>query len=215
VTQILDIGAGQGRDLSLAQQIFPKAALFAAENSLPYIEVLKPKVDTIFSVNIEKDNFPLKNTSIDIIIANQVLEHTKEIFWIMHEISRCLRVGGYFIMGVPNVASLHNRLLLMLGIHPTQHKLYSAHVRPFSKRDTLKFMQYCFPKGYTLEKFAGGQFYPFPPKLARLCCQLIPSMAFSIFFLFKKVKPYISEFIDYPGKCSLETPFYTGNRLEI
>ena len=38
--------------------------------------------------NIERDDLPLADGQADLIIANQVLEHTKEIFWIFHEVSR-------------------------------------------------------------------------------------------------------------------------------
>lgn len=207
---VLDIGAGAGRDLSIAESIFPQAKKLAIESYPLLVEILSKKVDRVIPLNIEQDALPMPNESVDVIIANQMLEHTKEIFWITHEITRSLKVGGYFIMGVPNVASLHNRLLLLLGQHPTQHKLYSAHVRPFSKYDTIKFMEVCFPGGYELVKFAGSQFYPFPAKLTRVFCKLMPNMSFSIFFLFRKVKPYHREFLEHPVKAKLETPFFLG-----
>lgn len=210
VNTIADIGAGSGRDLQIAQTVFPHAKKIAIESYPENIALLREKVDQVVPVNIENESLPFVAESLDIVIANQVLEHTKEIFWIMHEITRCLKVGGHFIMGVPNVASLHNRLLLLFGQHPTQHKLYSAHVRPFSKSDTKKFMAICFPDGYALEKFAGSQFYPFPAWLTRILCPLLPGMAFSIFFLFRKLKPYHTEFLDHPVKAKLETPFFLG-----
>lgn len=63
-------------------------------------------------LNIERDPLPFADESVDIFMANQVLEHCKEIFWIFSEVSRCLKPGGCFIIGVPNLAALHNRLLL-------------------------------------------------------------------------------------------------------
>jgi len=55
------------------------------------------------SVNIEAEPLPLENESVELVIANQVLEHTKEIYWINHEIFRTLKVGGHLYLGVPNV----------------------------------------------------------------------------------------------------------------
>ena len=72
----------------------------------------------------------------------QVIEHVKEIFRINNEIFRCLKIGGYFLLGVPNILSFHNRVLGLFGIHPTQHKSYSAHLRPFSKRDVYEFYKF-------------------------------------------------------------------------
>jgi SAM-dependent methyltransferase len=196
--------------LQIAKEIFPAAKKIAIENYPENVAALRGKADQILPLNLERDPLPFAAESLDVIMANQLLEHTKEIFWIAHEVTRCLKVGGYFIMGVPNIASFHNRLLLLLGQHPTQHKLYSAHVRPFSKRDTVKFMDICFAGGYELLSFAGSQFYPLPAGLSRLACRLLPGMAFSIFFLFRKLKPYKTEFLDHPLNANLETPFYLG-----
>ncbi|WP_219884784.1 methyltransferase domain-containing protein [Merismopedia glauca] len=57
----------------------------------------------VISRNIENQVFPFADETIDFVIANQVIEHTKEIYWINHEIFRTLKVGGYLWLGVPNV----------------------------------------------------------------------------------------------------------------
>ena len=117
------------------------------EGGTEYAYALAGKADEIHVANIERDDLPLADGQADLIIANQVLEHTKEIFWIFHEVTRSLRTGGHFLFGVPNICSLHNRFLLLVGRQPTQHKVCSAHVRPFSKGDTLAFLSACFPGG--------------------------------------------------------------------
>ncbi|HEX2548716.1 MAG TPA: hypothetical protein VHM20_02740, partial [Gammaproteobacteria bacterium] len=86
----------------------------------------------------------------------------------------------------------------------------SAHVRVFSKNDLLKFVDVCFPGGYQLEAFAGSQFYPLPPSLSKVACRLLPNAAFSIFFLFKKIKNYDKQFLDHVNRARLETPFFVG-----
>ncbi len=163
------------------------------------------------TLDIERSRLPFPNEGVDLFVANQVLEHTKEIFWIFHEVTRALRIGGHFLVGVPNVASFHNRMLLLFGIHPTQHKLCSAHVRPFSKHDTLKFVGACFPGGFALAKFGGSQFYPLPRRFSRMVCAAFPTAAFSIFFLFRKLRRYDGEFATYPVRAKLETNFWTGD----
>ncbi len=212
IETIADLGAGPGRDLHIARDIFPQVKTIAIENHPESIKKLT-EIDEVYPINIERDRLPFANESIDVIMANQVLEHTKEIFWIFHEVTRSLKVGGHFIMGVPNVASFHNRLLLLLGRQPTQHKLYSAHVRPFSKHDTIAFTNICFPGGYELVQFAGSQFYPLPKKLARIASRFAPSLSFSIFFMFRKLKSYHKEFIEHPVKAQLETPFFLGKEI--
>lgn len=210
LARVVDLGAGLGRDLGIVKAIHPEVRTVAVEAGQDYANAIRDRFDEVYSLNIEKDRLPFDAESQDLIMANQVLEHTKEIFWIFHEVSRTLKVGGRFIFGTPNVCSLHNRLLMLMGTHPTQHKLVSAHVRPFSKRDTLKFLETCFPGGFELEAFKGSQFYPLPPKLARVASAAFPQAAFSIFFMIRKVKPYERGFLDHPVSAELETNFWLG-----
>lgn len=211
INTVVDIGAGSGRDLAIVKSKYPNAKTIAIEAGQLYAESLQGKVDEIHVLDVEKNQFPFAEGSVDLFIANQVLEHTKEVFWIFDQVSRSLRDGGYFLFGVPNIASLHNRILLLFGGQPTQHKLCSAHVRPFSKDDTLKFLEACFPGGYRLVDFAGSQFYPLPATASRIMSRIFPTMSFSIFFLLQKQKTYTGEFASYPARANLETNFWAGN----
>jgi SAM-dependent methyltransferase len=208
---VADLGAGSGRDLEIVKRFHPQARLVAVEGGTEYAHALAGKADEIHVANIERDSLPLPDGSADLIIANQVLEHTKEIFWIFHEVTRSLKTGGHFLFGVPNICSLHNRFLLLVGRQPTQHKVCSAHVRPFSKSDTLAFLSACFPGGYQLEAFRGAQFYPFPARLSRVLANAFPTFAFTIFFMIRKIAAYHDEFATYPARAQLETNFWTGH----
>jgi len=205
---VLDIGAGHGDDLLSAKLVEPNASLFAVEAYLPYAEKLEKGGVRVYPLNIEKDRIPFADSSIDVIIANQVLEHVKEIFWIFHEITRTLKMGGHLIIGVPNLASLHNRMLLLMGKQPTQIQNDSAHVRGFTKSDLIKFIRIW--GGYRLVQSRGSNFYPFPPIIATPLAHLFPNMAWGIFFLLKKEKEYKGEFIEWPRNKNLETNFFTG-----
>ncbi|MBF8964586.1 class I SAM-dependent methyltransferase [Pontibacter sp. FD36] len=207
---VLDLGAGQGADLLIARHANPEATLHAVECYGPYIESLKSKNIEVHSLNIECDSLPFEDQSIDIVIANQILEHTKEIFWIFHEVTRVLKPGGKFIVGVPNLASFHNRLMLLFGSQPTSLKNNSAHVRGYTLPDLKRFVHSCFPNGYKISKFAGSNFYPFPPMLARPLASLLPSMAWAIFLMLEKKNTYTNEFLNYPITERLETNFYLG-----
>ncbi|HWY60550.1 MAG TPA: class I SAM-dependent methyltransferase [Rhizomicrobium sp.] len=210
VQTAVELGAGPGHDLATVRRVFPNCQRIAVEGSSAFINSrLTTNAETIRIANIERDELPVTPGSVDLVIANQVLEHTKEVFWIFDQVFRSLKVGGHFIVGVPNVASFHNRLLLLAGIQPTQHKLYSAHVRPFSKADTIKFLSVCFP-GCSVISFKGSQFYPFPRFAARFLAAAFPTLAFSIFFLIRKDAVYNGEFAAYPVKANLETNFWCG-----
>jgi SAM-dependent methyltransferase len=211
VDTVVDLGAGTGRDLDIIRSVHPKCRTSAVELGRDFLDMLEGKADEIHVANIERDSLPFADESVDLVIANQVLEHTKEVFWIFHEVTRSLKVGGHFIFGVPNVTSLHNRLLMLAGIHPTQHKLCSAHVRPFSKGDTVKFLEHCFPGGYSVRDFQGSQFYPLPKVLSRPLCAAFPSASTVIFFMIQKRGVYVNSFATYPSRAHLHTNFWSGD----
>jgi len=209
---VLDIGAGLGTDLLIARACNPQAALHAIEVSDEYARLLADKTIAVHALNIERDWLPFEDGTIDVVIANQILEHIKELFWVLHEVSRVLPVGGKFIIGVPNLAALHNRILLAIGRQPSPLKNNSAHVRGFTKHDLLMLFESCFPGGYHLQQYGGSNFYPFPPVLARPLAALLPNMAWGIFFLFEKKREYRDEFLRYPVQEGLETNFYIGRQ---
>ncbi len=210
IKRCLDIGCGSGDDLSIISRRYPQAELFGIDFGDWKAEELTRLGIKHLSVNIESEKLPFGDGTLDFIIANQILEHTKEIFWINHEIFRCLNIGGYLFLGVPNILSLHNRILMAFGFHPTQHKLTSAHVRPFSKKDVFSFYRDVGSSFCRIDGFWGSQFYPFPKLPARALARLFPTLSFSIFFLIKKTAPYESAFLEWPQKAQLQSNFFTG-----
>jgi SAM-dependent methyltransferase len=209
---VLDVGAGRGYDLACAQEVNPKAKCLAVEAFPPAVQELREKNIEVHPINIERDQFPFAAASLDVVMANQILEHTKELFWIFDQMSTVLKINGHLIIGVPNLAALHNRILLAAGRQPSPIKSNSAHVRGFTKKDMIQFLESGFPGGYQLVSFGGGNFYPFPGAVAKPLARLFPTMAWGIFFLLRKVKPYQGEFLRYPVDQQLETNFFLGSR---
>jgi len=210
---VVDLGAGSGADLDIAADICPEAKRYAVETYPPNVERLKLRHE-VLPLNLEVDTLPFEDESIDVILSNQVMEHVKEIFWILHQASRSLRVGGYLIIGVPNLAAYHNRLLLLLGRQPSVIQNHSAHLRGYTRHDILRMFEMIFPGGYVLNGFLGANFYPFPAFLAKPLAKLLPNGAWGIFMLFKKTRTYNDEFLMHPVVAQLETNFYVANARE-
>jgi SAM-dependent methyltransferase len=210
LANVLDLGAGWGDDLAAARRLHPGATLYGVETHAPAVLDLQSQGVHVLQCNLERDRLPLADASMDAVIQNQVLEHAKEVFWIIHEATRVLAVGGSMILGVPNLASLHNRVLLVAGRQPSVIKTLSAHVRGFTKPDLLGFLAGAFPGGFETADFAGSNFYPFPAPLARPLAALFPTLAWGMFFRLVKRRAYRGEFLDYLARNPLETNFYTG-----
>lgn len=209
-TSVLDLGAGSGDDLQIARRIEPSAALHAIEFEPHNVDCLRRQGVGVHQIDLERQELSFAEGSLDVVIANQLFEHLKELFFVCHQVTRCLKVGGRLIVGVPNLASLHNRLLLLAGRQPTSLKNNSAHIRGFTRGDLVRFMESCFPGGYRLAGWGGSNFYPFPPAVARPLAQLFPSLAWGMFLAFEKTCPYNGEFMEYLATNPLATNFFLG-----
>lgn len=97
VVRVLDLGAGTGTDLLNCKKHAEGVAdleLWALEKYQPNVEKLKAGGIKVKSINIENEVFPFEDRCMDFVIMNQILEHTKEVFWIFGEVSRILKWGG-------------------------------------------------------------------------------------------------------------------------
>lgn len=213
ITTCLDLGCGDGKDLHVVKTSHPNAELIGLDAIFLDRATLNNNNIKQIVTNIENTKLPFESNSMDFIIANQIIEHTKEVFFINHEIFRCLKVGGAIFLGVPNILSLHNRILMLFGYHPTCNKMTSAHVRVFSKKDVKAFYHEIGYSFCRVEQFHGSQFYPFPKPIARFLSALFPSFAYSNFYLIRKINPYTDEFLTWPSRAQLATNYYTGEHI--
>jgi SAM-dependent methyltransferase len=212
LTSVLDVGVGHGADIAVLRESHPDILCHGIESNTHYANhaLAQEKIDVV-RINVERAEFPYSPNSFDLVIANQIFEHLKEIFWVFDQISRVLKISGYFYFGVPNLASLHNRILLALGRQPTCINNASAHLRGYTKPDVLNLLDACWPGGYRLLGFRGSNFYPFPPCIAKSLAKLLPNCAVTIFFFLQKTRDYGGEFIKYPE--DLETNFFLGKEI--
>jgi len=206
--RVVDLGAGNGVDLLCAKNIFKNSAkIYALEYYQPYQKKLIQHEIEVFSLDLERDRLPFDDASIDIIIINQVLEHTKDVFWILSEIIRVLRLNGIVIIGVPNLASLHNRIGLLFGMQPTSIETLSGHVRGFTLPGLRRM---CEQNEYlNFQCRFGCNFYPFPVKVARRLEWLLPDFAFGMIVCLTRTQKSGS-YLEVLEENFYETSYYKG-----
>jgi SAM-dependent methyltransferase len=210
----VDLGPGPGTDMAAIRRAHPDARIVGLEAYEPYVAHLREHGFEVASCNIERDRLPFEDGSVDLIVANQLFEHLKEVHWVLHECARTLRVGGSLVIGVPNIAALHNRVLLALGRQPSPLKNWSAHVRGYTKPDLVATIDRPFRGGFKLMEHGGSNFYPLPPLLARPAARLWPGGAWGLFARFEKQRPYEGSYLRWPVEQQLETNFYLGPSSE-
>jgi SAM-dependent methyltransferase len=116
-------------------------------------------------VDLETGRFPWEDGSVDVVVCNQVLEHLKNIWLPMTEMHRVLRPGGHAVLSVPNLASLHNRVLLALGRQPTSIRVLGPHVRGYAFREFRDLV--ALGGAYEVQRALTAGFYPLPARLSR------------------------------------------------
>lgn len=210
VGSALDIGVGAGEDLLRLAQKHPHARLLGIDFNGGNLERVASRGIEPLRLDIEREPIPLADESTDVVIANQVFEHLKEAFWCMHECCRVLTVGGHLVFGVPNMASFHNRLLLLAGRQPTCIRVVGPHVRGFTKGGVRQLVTEVAGDSLREEAFEGANFYPLPAVLAKPAARLMPGLSASIFFSFRKVGPYRAEFVERIKREPFETNFFVG-----
>jgi ubiquinone/menaquinone biosynthesis C-methylase UbiE len=205
---ILDIGVGRGDDLlNIRRSCSMPLELHGIECHPPNAKYAAQQGIVVKSLDMERERFPYPDASFDLVVANQIIEHTKEIFFIFSEISRVLKTGGLAIIGVPNLASLHNRVALLLGLQPPAIRVLGPHVRGFT-RDALREF---FVAGdfFALEDFAGANFYPLPPPTSKWMARLFPGLAVSSFYKLRRTDRR-GTFAEVLDQHFFETPYYRG-----
>jgi methionine biosynthesis protein MetW len=208
--QVLDVGCGFCMDLQNIRGIAPcPVTLLGIEVDEQKIRHCRQAGITVFPIDIEREEIPVGDRSLDIVILNQVLEHTKEVFFIFSEMSRVLKPGGLLILGVPNLAAWHNRLLLLLGRQPTSIEVLGPHIRGFTLPSLRRFVE---TGGFFRVLAARGtHYYGVPLPLSAWLGRLFPGASATIFLLAARTGREGS-FIEILGTSPFETNFHTGRR---
>ncbi len=204
---ILDLGFGLGDDLRNAREALPHQTLdlYGVEYRPSGIDAVAGEPIHTTLVDIERETLPYADAQFDVIIANQIIEHCKEVFWIFAEVSRVLKPGGIAMVGVPNLAAFHNRLALLWGEQPTCIEMRSPHVRGITKPTFERFIT--TGDYFDVLDVRGANFYPFPPALARPLSRMLPTMAVTIFFLLRRTDK-AGTFYEYVETVSPGRPYW-------
>lgn len=196
---LLDVGCGDGtKTLELAQRLgIDFDRIVGVEVNQQYAEKAT-KDFRVHVLDIEQERLPLPENSMELVICNQVLEHIKNVHVVISEINRVLCLDGYAIIGVPNLASLHHRLLLLIGHQPTCIKTMSEHVRAFTFREMKHFLKVA---GFEVIRERGAGFYPLStPFCIDLATRLFPGLSVYAYLLVRKKRHIDKELLQYYSK---------------
>lgn len=184
---LLDAGCGGGgKTLDYAAALGLAADAVRGVEANPAYAAQAEKNFAVSRLDIEREPLPFPDGSFDVVVCNQVLEHLKNIYRPLREFDRVVAVGGRLLVGVPNLAGLYSRLLLLAGRQPVCVQLDGPHVRGFAHAALLAFLR--SNPNFEVEACAGASLYPLPAPLIGLANGRLPGLSSYSFYLLKKLR---------------------------
>lgn len=171
-SNFLDIGCGDGY---IASQFVNKFKTYGLDISEKALAKAKAKRIITKQLDANKIEIPFKDGFFDNISCLDVLEHLIDPIAFTKEIYRILKKGGTFIVCVPNILNIINRIHFLFGnfvdVMDVAHKnneLFSEHIKMFSKDKLEKLLEgtnfkitkryFYFPKNFNEPKWKKIQF---------------------------------------------------------
>ena len=138
---------------------------------------------------------PYADGEFDGVFSGETIEHQVDTDWFLAEVNRVLKIGGTFVLTMPNVRTMLSLGMMVLLDMPPK---FSARYRGPHYRDfTLKLGKIALQNhGFEIQKYTGGNIHiPGLGPTASGLASLFPSWADTIIFLAVKraTKPYSLE----------------------
>jgi 2-polyprenyl-3-methyl-5-hydroxy-6-metoxy-1,4-benzoquinol methylase len=114
--RLLDVGCAGGELAALLATRGWRVQGAEAERALA--EAARARGVDTRAVDLDRASLPWSDGAFDAVVAAEVIEHVIDTDHLLAEIARVLRPGGAVVITTPNLASLENRLRLLLGRYP-------------------------------------------------------------------------------------------------
>jgi len=210
--RILDVGLGGAQDLLALKAATSRleVELYGIECHPVRIERARARGIQVFAIDMEHERIPLPDACLDVLMANHVIEHLKELFFFFSEVSRVLRPGGMCIIGCPNLGGWHNRLALLFGQEPPCMRVLGSHVRGITIPGFKRFIEH---GGYFhVERVKGRAFYLAPAGWSQFLADVFPGLGSGVHFVMlrtDKAGTFI-EVLDAGIPGIQDTPYFRG-----
>lgn len=112
--QLLDLGCDDGKLTGFLGKKLRSKNIWGLDKVDERLKIAKKSGIKTVKADIEK-KLPFKDSTFDIITANQVIEHVTNLDHFISEISRILKPGGYTIISTENASSWCNIFASIMG----------------------------------------------------------------------------------------------------
>jgi len=137
ICKILDIGCGYGGIVKLIGDYLGASELYGVDIDNEAVKIAESRGIKALTLDAEGERLPYEDNYFDIVLSLGVFDYFKYWDHIILEIKRVLKIGGYVLISLPNLASWHNRIALLLGYQPRDIEVstrYLVGVHPLYKK---------------------------------------------------------------------------------
>ena len=117
VNNVCDVGCGNGFFTGNIKKSFNCKSLIGIDsNKYALNQASELDFDELFQIgDFNSDRLPIDSNSMDLVICKDVLEHLINPIFLVNEINRILKPGGYLLLSVPNHFPLWGRIKFLLN----------------------------------------------------------------------------------------------------
>jgi len=119
VETILDLGCGYGGATKAVGNYFGAQKLYGVDGDAKAMLKAQSRGINTINANLETDSLPIPSGCCDVVMCNGVLEHLRYYDNAIIEAHKALKIGGFFVVTIPNLGSYVNRLPLFFGYQPS------------------------------------------------------------------------------------------------
>lgn len=160
--KILDIGCLRGEFL----QTFIKQGWSAYGVEIEPTQAERARQNGVDATACDVTNgLPYPDGTFDCVYAGEIIEHLVDTDHFLSEVHRVTRRGGCAVITTPNLASIHNRVRLLLGLYPVwvEYRLGGVgHVRSYTVGVLKRHLD---ERGFRVERVRGNYLVLVPQRV--------------------------------------------------
>ena len=148
VRSVCDIGCGNGVFTGDIKQRVDCRLIGVDSNKYALEQADKLDIDELIQVDdFTKNRLPIEDSSVDLVICKDVLEHLIDPLFLTNEIFRILKPGGHFLVHVPNHFPIIGRLKFLIrndidtfSYFPSTDRYNFPHIRFFTLQSMVNML---------------------------------------------------------------------------